>query len=110
MLEHLLEFLGSGHGGIFGGIDGKLNKLLPDVTDRLIRGMYHIFFIEAVVAKLIEKNFVSRKIMSVSEGFTDLIDGQQERRFAQLVLMEAVFEMAQGRDRENELFVRESIQ
>ena len=78
MLEHLLEFLGGGHGGVFGGVDGKFNKFLPDVSDGLVGGMYHIFFIEAVVAKLIEKNFVSRKIMSVSEGFTDLIDSQQE--------------------------------
>lgn len=110
MLKHLLEFLGGFHGRDFGGIDGIIHEAFPDVADRLVGRVDHVFLIETVVAKFVEEDLVGREIVGISVGLADFVHGQQQRGFAQLVLMEAVFEVTQGRDGEDELFVREGVQ
>ena len=109
-MKHLLEFFGGSHGGQFGWIDGELNEFLEDIIHRLIGGMHHVFFIETVVAKLVEEDLVSREIMGVVEVLAHLIHRQQQSGFAKLVLVKAVFQVAQGRDGEDELLVGNSLQ
>ena len=75
VLEHLLKFLGSFHGGVLGRVDGVIHKTLPDVTNGLAGGMNHIFLIETVVAKFIEEDLISRKIMCIVVRLADLVHG-----------------------------------
>ncbi len=78
VLEHLLEFLGGFHGGVFRRVDGKFNKLLPNLAHGLVGRMDHVFLVKAVVAKFIEKDFVGREVVCVAVGFADLINSQEQ--------------------------------
>lgn len=105
VLEHLFYFFSGGHRGVFGRINGELNEFFEDVFHRLVGGMHHVLFIETVVAKLVEKDFVGGKIVGVVKILADLIHRQQQSRFAQLVFVETVLQMAQRRDGKDELLV-----
>lgn len=93
VVKHLFEFSGGLHGRFFSRINSEIDKLFPDITDGLVGRMDHVFLVKAIVAKFIQKNLVSREIMGVFELFTNLIDGQQKRGFAQLIAVETVFQM-----------------
>ena len=104
-MHHPLEFLCSLHGGLFRRINGEINELFPDVKDCLIGGMNHVLLIKTIVAKIVEKDLVSREIMGVPELLAELVHRQKQRGFAQLVAVESIFQMPQGRNREDELLV-----
>lgn len=78
MLEHLFYFFSGGHCWIFRRINGELNEFFEDVFHRLAGGMHHVLFIETVVAKLVEKDFVGGKIVGVVKILADLIHRQEQ--------------------------------
>lgn len=110
MLEYLFELLGGFHGGVFGGVDGEFSEAFPDVVDGLVGGVDHVFLIETIVAEFVEEDFVGREVMGVIEGFAHFVHRQKKRCLAQLVLVEAVLEVAQWRDGEDELLVGEGLE
>ena len=81
-------------------------KVLPDDVDGEVGGVAHVAGVESVVAKLVEEYLVGGEVgggrtavcMVADEG----VGSKEQRAFAELVLMEAVGQMADGTDGEYE--------
>ena len=97
MLQHLLQLSGSLHGRLFFRVNGKVCEAFPNVMHCLLGGMHHVLPVETVVAQLIQENFVGWEIMRIIELLANLVDGKQQRGLAELVLMQAIFQMTQWR-------------
>ena len=95
MMKHLLEFSSLFHGWFLGGVDGEVNKSLKDIAYSLVGRMNHVLLVETIIAKFIEEDLVSRKIVRVMVGLAHLIHRQQQGCLAQLVLVETILEMAE---------------
>lgn len=97
---HVCFAFGSSLAGFFGEL--RTRKLLPDIINGHGRGVEHIVGIEAVVAELVELDLVGGEVGAA--GFPgELIGSQQERGFRELILVQPVFDVADGRYGEDDL-------
>ena len=71
------------------GVDVK--EFFPDVADGFFRGMGEVGGIEAIVAEVVEQEFVGREILLAG-------DGELKSGFRQGVVVEIVAQMAHGAD------------
>lgn len=68
--------------------EGRCGEEFPDVLLCLLRGVYQIVGIEAVVAQVVREDFVGGEIGRVCMSAADFVDGQAEGRFTQKVVGE----------------------
>ena len=108
VMEHLSQFCSGFHGRLFLRVDGEIDKSFPNVAYGLFGGMHHVFLVETIVAQLIQEDFVGGEIMGIVKCLTNLIHSQKKSRFTQLVLMQAVLQVAQRRNGEDKLLFRMS--
>ena len=67
-----------------------------NITSLRIESYLNYFIsIETVVAQLVQEDFVGGKIMGIAKLMAHLVNGKQQRGLAQLVLVQAVLQMAQ---------------
>ena len=60
--------------------------------------MNHVGVIKAIVAQVVEQNLVRREIVRLLKMADNLVDSQQQRCFAQLVVVSTIAEMADWTD------------
>ena len=72
--------------------EGRCGEEFPDVLLCLLRGVYQIVGIEAVVAQVVREDFVGGEIGRVCMSAADFVDGQAEGRFTQKVVGKTVLE------------------
>ena len=90
-----------------GGRHVGVLELLPDDVDGEVGGVAHVAGVEPVVAQLVEEYLVGGEVgggravvcMVADKG----VGSKEQRAFAELVLMKAVGQMADGTDGEYEL-------
>lgn len=93
-----------------GGSHGGALEAFPDDVDGEVGGVGHFLVEEAVVAEFVEDDFVG---WEVAEGVEfrilgdELVDGEEEGAFAELVVVGAVGEVADGADGEEDVEMRE---
>ena len=91
------------HGKLFLRVNSEIREAFPDVLHGLLGGMHHVFLVEAVVAQLVQEDFVSWEIMRVAILLAHLVYSKQQRCLAQLVFVQTVLQVAQGRNGEDKL-------
>ena len=79
-------------------------KLFPYIFHGLRAWMQHVFFVEAVVAKLIIHDFIGGKVIHLA-FVRQLFGCQQQRSLAELTPMEAVFAVPNGADGDDDVHV-----
>ena len=105
-MQHLSQLTSHLHSRSLFAVNGKIGKTLPDVLYRLLGGMHHVFLVKTITAQFVQKDFVSGEIMRIIKSLANRIHSQKQCRFAQLVFMEAVFQVAQRRNRKDEMLLR----
>ena len=90
-----------------GGRDGERGEPCPEIVHRLFGRVDHIRSVETVVTQLIKHDFVGREIFTtLRELGDDLVQGEQECAFAELVAVSSVLEVADRGDGEDEFLLR----
>lgn len=86
-----------GGGAEVGGLE-----VVPDVGDGFGGGVQEVVGIEAVVAEVVEEELVGGEVVGVGECLADGLDGEEEGGFAFLVFEQAVAEVADRADGEDD--------
>ena len=97
---YLLPFFQEGEGG--GGEVG-IAETFPDVLDGECRRVHHVVSIEAIVPQFVHHDFIRREVMAEIEFLANLVGGQQQIGFAELVSVQAVFQVPYGTYRKQAL-------
>ena len=102
------EFPASGvQRGKFRFRHGEPDESGPEVVHGLVGRVDHVGGIETVVPQLVKHDLVGWKIFTtLRELRQNLVQGEQECAFADLVAMRPVLEVADGRDGEHEFLLR----
>ena len=83
--------------------DGGLQKSLPDPADSRFRGVQQVFRIETVIPQFVQQDLVGGEVRRSAAAREETVQGQQERRLGQLVLMRPVAQVPDGADGEDVL-------
>ena len=82
--------------------EAPLHESLPEKVDSLLRGVQHVGSIEAVVAQLVQHNFVGRKVASdtslasTTSHTNNPLNGQEQGGFGELAFVIAVLTVTDG--------------